>query len=78
MIDSTRDFNRTIQDQHISWNMHLLYEPDEANQEMMKYLIWYNTEKVHRGIGKVPPLQYFINTYVQSEESNMLWTATPS
>jgi len=69
-------FNRTIQDQHISWNMNLLYEPDEANKKMMEYLIWYNTEKAHRGIGKVPPLRYFINNYIQSEKSNMLWTAT--
>jgi transposase InsO family protein len=69
-------FNRTIQDQHISHNMHLLYDPNEANRKMMEYLIWYNTEKPHRGIGKVPPLQYFINNYTQPEESNMLWTAT--
>ncbi len=57
-------FNRTIQDQHISWNMHLYYDPEEANQKLMHYLLWYNTEKPHRGIGKVPPLRYFINTYI--------------
>ncbi len=69
-------FNRTIQDQHISWNMHLYYEPDEANQKLMEYLIWYNTEKPHRGIGKLAPLQYFINNYIQPKKSNMLWTST--
>ena len=69
-------FNRTIQDQHISWNMHRFYEPEEANRGMMQYLIWYNTEKPHRGIGKVPPLQYFISNYIQPEKSNMLWTST--
>lgn len=69
-------FNRTIQDQHISWNMDSLYEPDEANRVMMKYLLWYNTEKPHRSIGKVPPLSYFINTFIQPEESEMLWTVT--
>ena len=69
-------FNRTIQDQHISWNMHLYYEPKEANSKLMQYLIWYNTEKPHRGIGKMPPLKYFIDNYIQPEKSNMLWTAT--
>lgn len=69
-------FNRTIQDQHISWNMRLYYEPNEANKRLMQYLVWYNTEKPHRGIGKIPPLQYFINNYIQPEKSNMLWTAT--
>ena len=69
-------FNRTIQDQHVSWHMSDLEEPDEFNQGLMKYLIWYNTEKAHRGIGKVPPLQYYINNYIQPEKSNMLWTST--
>jgi len=69
-------FNRTIQDQHISWNMHLYYEPKEANQELMEYLIWYDTKKPHRGIGKPTPLQYFIDNYIQPEKSNMLWTST--
>lgn len=69
-------FNRTIQDQHVSWNMGELIEPDNFNQGLVKYLIWYNTERPHRGIGKVPPLQYFINNYIQPEKSNMLWTST--
>jgi putative transposase len=69
-------FNRTIQDQHVSWNMNRLEEPNEFNQGLMKYLIWYNTEKSHRGIGKVPPLQYYINNYIQPEKSSMLWTST--
>jgi len=69
-------FNRTIQDQHISWNMHLYYEPEEANKKLVHYLTWYNTEKPHRGIGKVPPLKYFIDNFIQPKKSNMLWTAT--
>lgn len=71
-------FNRTIQDQHISRNMHLYYEPNEANQKLMKYLLWYNTERAHRSVGKVPPMRYFINNYIQPEKSDMLWTATRS
>lgn len=69
-------FNRTIQDQYISWHMADIYEPDEFNRGLMKYLIWYNTEKAHRGIGKVPPLCYFVNNFVNINQSNMLWTST--
>jgi len=69
-------FNRTIQDQHISWHMNDLYEPDEANRGIMEYLIWYNTEKAHRGIGNIPPLCYFVNNFVNINQSNMLWTVT--
>lgn len=69
-------FNRTIQDQYISWHMTDLGEPTGFNPGLMKYLIWYNTEKAHRGIGKVPPLCYFVNNFVDINQSNMLWTST--
>lgn len=69
-------FNRTIQEQYVSWHMNNLYEPSEFNPDLMKYLIWYNTEKQHKSLGKITPMQYFINNYVQPEKSNMLWTTT--
>jgi len=69
-------FNRTIQDQHISWHMTDLYDMNIFNQNLMQYLIWYNTEKAHRGIGKVSPLSYLVNNFVNINQSNMLWTST--
>jgi hypothetical protein len=43
----------------------------------MDYLIWYNTEKVHRGIGKTTPLRYYLDNFVTNpEKSNMYWTLT--
>jgi len=42
----------------------------------MEYLIWYNTEKPHRGIGKLPPLRYYLDNFVTPQKSNMLWTLT--
>jgi hypothetical protein len=42
----------------------------------MNYLIWYNTEKPHRGIGKLPPLRYYLDNFVTPQQSNMLWTLT--
>ena len=65
-------FNRTIQDQYVSWHMGDLYEPKEFNQGLMKYLIWYNTKKPHRSIGKLPPLLYYVTKFLNPQKSNML------
>lgn len=69
-------FNRTIQEQHIGWHMSDLYEPTHFNLGLMKYPLWYNTEKPHRGIGKQTPLGYYLKNYIQPVQSNMLWTST--
>jgi putative transposase len=42
----------------------------------MDYLIWYNTEKPHRGIGKLAPLRYYLDKFTNPQKSNMLWTLT--
>jgi transposase InsO family protein len=69
-------FNGVIQRQHIGWHIDELYEPKLFNQGLMKYLVWYNTEKPHRGIGKVPPLRYYVDSLANTKKSNMLWTVT--
>jgi len=70
-------FNRTIQEQFAYWNTDSLDEPDVFNRLLMKYLLWYNTEKPHRSIGKLPPLRYYLDNFVASpKDSNMYWTLT--
>ena len=70
-------FNRTIQEQFVNWYIDELDEPDEFNRKLMTYLIWYNTEKPHRGLGNLPPMHYYINNYFSDPlQSNMLWTLT--
>jgi putative transposase len=69
-------FNRTIQEQFAYWHTDTLDEPDNFNRKLMDYLIWYNTEKPHRAIGKLPPLRYYLNNFVTPQNSNMLWTLT--
>jgi transposase InsO family protein len=68
-------FNRTIQEQYIGWHLEELHEPDQFNPGLMEYLVWYNTEKIHRGLGKLSPLAYYVNN-LPTKKSNMLWTAT--
>ena len=70
-------FNRTIQEQFVNWHIDELDELDTFNQNLMQYLIWYNTEKPHRGIGNLPPLRYYLDNFFNSpQKSNMLWTLT--
>jgi transposase InsO family protein len=70
-------FNRTIQEQFTNYHSDYIDEPDDFNRLLMDYLIWYNTEKVHRGIGKTTPLRYYLDNFVTNpEKSNMYWTLT--
>jgi putative transposase len=69
-------FNRTVQEQFVDWHTDALDEPEPFNRLLMNYLIWYNTERPHRGIGKLPPLRYYLNNFSLPEKSNMLWTLT--
>jgi len=38
---------------------------------LVKHLILYNIEKVHHGIGKVPPLRYYLYKFVISYKKSM-------
>jgi putative transposase len=69
-------FNRTVQEQFSDWHEESLDDPEVFNRSLMEYLIWYNTEKPHRGIGKMPPLRYYLDKFVSPLKSNMLWTLT--
>ena len=70
-------FNRTIQEQFVYWHIDYIDEIDAFNRKMMEYLVWYNTEKPHRGIGNISPLRYYIDNFLTPfKNSNMLWTLT--
>lgn len=66
------NFNGLIQRQYVGWHMDELIEPDEFNKGLIKYLLWYNGEKPHRSICKLPPLLYYVNNFISSQKSNML------
>ena len=70
-------FNRTIQEQCVNLYIDYLNEPGAFNAKLMEYLIWYNTDKPHRGIGNLPPLRYYLDYFITNpKKSNMLWTLT--
>lgn len=70
-------FNRTIKEQYVEWHREELHEPREFNIGLMKYLIWYNTEKPHQGINYRTPMQCVLdNLGLSPQKSNMLRYST--
>ena len=70
-------FNRTIQEQFTDWHTDELDDSRVFNSKLMEYLLWYNTERPHRGIGKSTPLRYYLDNFVKDpDQSNMYWTRT--
>ena len=69
-------FNRTIQEQFVNSHEDYLDELMTFNPKLMEYLIWYNTEKPHRSIGKIPPMRYYLNNFLPPAQSNKYWTLT--
>ena len=70
-------FNRTLQEQFVYHHLDDIDEINTFNRKLMEYLIWYNTEKPHRGIGNLPPLRYYLDRFIPSlEKSQKYWTLT--
>lgn len=70
-------FNRSIQEEFIDFKQYLLLNPDEFNQKLVDYLIFYNTERVHCAFqNKLSPIQFIIQwqksqtIFKQLEKSN--------
>ena len=68
-------YNRTIQEEFIDWNEMLLEYPDEFNEKLIDWLLWYNTERYHWSLELQSPVDYMINNNLLSR---MCWTNTTS
>lgn len=69
-------FNRTIQEEFIDYHAYDLLNPMLFNQKLMKWLIWYNTERPHYAFkNRLAPLQFMLSL-TSPPECNMWWTHT--
>ena len=52
--------NRSLQEEFVYHNEYIkeLKGIDEFNKELDKYLVWYNTRRVHDGLGGITPAQF--------------------
>ncbi len=68
-------FNRTIQEDCIDPNLHLFHDPKLFSSKLMDYLLFYNTQRVHKSLGLKTPLGYLQE---QKGLSNISVTYTPA
>jgi transposase InsO family protein len=53
-------FNRTIREQFVQCTPYAPGSPD-FKKELADYIIWYNTQRVHKGLKYITPLQYILS-----------------
>ena len=69
-------FNRTIQEQFVWRDLCLIDDLKLFNFQLVKYLIWYNTERRHQTI-RAAPLDFFLDNFIHNrKKSNMLRDCT--
>lgn len=69
-------FNRTVSEDFIMERRTLLAtDLDRFNDELVDWLLWYNTERPHQSLGMLSPLQYIVRN-LTAEECQRYWTST--
>jgi len=66
-------FNRTLKEEFINNNLHLIDDLPTFREKLVDYLIFYNTERPHKTLGLKSPLDYLIS---QGAMSKMIATRT--
>ena len=70
-------FNRTIQEEFANYRLSLLRDDLPAfNRKLADYLVWYNTERVHKSLDNRSPMQFILDEF--PEESRIGWARTDS
>lgn len=67
-------FNRTIQEEYVDYHAQELLDPVRFNQGLMKYLLWYNTERPHYALKQVAPVTFMKTNF--PKECQMYLTHT--
>ena len=59
---------RTLQEEFVDCHLNLLIEDlAKFNEKLMEYLIFYNTRRVHKGLGNLSPIVYVLKCYPESQ-----------
>ena len=69
-------FNRTLKEEWLNYNLHLIRDDvEEANNKLMKYLLWYNSERPHHSLNLASPFQAMLESMTLSEMESQRWWA---
>jgi transposase InsO family protein len=70
-------FHRTLREQFLDWCEEDPADLNRFNKALAKWLLWYNLERPHRSLGRLPPLRYLLHTFAKNpNQSHMWWTHT--
>lgn len=62
-------YQRSLQEEFVDNNLDIIHNPTLLNQNLLEYLLFYNTERIHESIGKKTPIDYLIFTGEMSKMS---------
>lgn len=64
-------FNKTIQEEYIDYRLYELIDTKKFNHNLMDWLVWYNTRRVHYAFkNKYSPVQYMLYLEEQSTKNS--------
>ena len=67
-------FNRSIQEEFVDYFAYLLINPDNFDNKLVDYLIFYNLDRVHCAFkNKLSPIQFIIQWQEQKLLTNQLF-----
>ena len=67
--------NRTLQEEFVEQYIHTKWQGLVFfNRDLMEYLVWYNTKRVHKSLGNITPMDYLLLSY--PKECHMYGTHT--
>jgi transposase InsO family protein len=70
-------FNGTIRSQFLRHYQGDIENTASLNRDLIDYLIWYNFTKPHCGLGKLSPMEYYMQSMRPHRlQSKMYWTRT--
>lgn len=59
--------NRTLKEEFANYNQQtLLFSLGEFNKKLIEYLVWYNTERVHKSLNNLSPINYLLKVLPES------------
>ena len=66
-------FNRTVQEEFVDPNIHLIHNQEVFSKRLAEYIIFYNTKRVHQSLNYETPVDYMLK---ERGMSNMYRTRT--
>ncbi len=61
-------YQRTLQEDFIDQNLHLVHKPELLNDKLIQFLLFYNLERPHKSLGLKSPMEYLVFKGLESQK----------